>query len=298
MPRSLPRTLAAAALAVALLATSVPGRDGLVARGELRPVPGADEFGALGGVETWLYVRGDGSVQQRFQVWAKGLFDAEGTTLWMSFSGDSELEEVAELAAFDGSARWQATKDSARDDTDELPLGVERVVDLFDAPVEIRDFVEDPLLEGRVGRFRYRAINSGSGRAGVKTSKSKLKRPRRPLPVLEPDARGFVRLYRKRVNDGFGPEIEQGIVVYAQGLTADADYEIWMEDVAGDLHMVTDEVITTAEGQALYTISTAEDTLPPELGVEDVRELHGARVEFRRAGDALYTLVGLMPRVR
>jgi hypothetical protein len=298
------RTLAVATLAVGLFATSVPGADGLVSRANLRRVPGSLEPDAKGGVETWLLVRGDGSVQQRFQVWVQGLFDAEGSTLWMAKPGDIELEQVGEFAFSGGSGRFQVGIDTARDGEDlaELPMGVEKVLELLRAPVEVRvpgdEFDDEPVLEGEVGVFRLRSVHAGSQRKGVSSRRSKLRRPRDPLPVLEPTARGYVRLWKRTENLGFGPELVQGITVYAQGLTEDADYEIWMEDPAGDLQYVGD-AISTAEGQALYALSTADgDTLPSELDVEDVSDLVGARVEFRRSGDATYALAGLCPRVK
>ncbi len=291
-------TALALAAAVAVLAVPATGRDGLVAKSGLHRVPGSDSFGVSGGVKAWLLVRGDGSVQQQFSVWAQGLFGEDFVTLWMAAPGDLELEQVAEMAVYGDAARFQVGRDSNREANPDLPLGVERVLELLRAPVEVRiPDVDDDIrvLEGEVGVFRLRSISTGGGRKGVASRSSRLKRPRRPLEPVDEEARGYIRLWRER-----GDRSGQGITVFAQGLAPETDYEVHIEGPDGELVPVADDVVSTAEGQALFVVNTRDgpdETLPEDLEVDSVSELAGRRIEVRQAGSDEYSLVGILPRV-
>jgi hypothetical protein len=127
--------------------------------------------------------------------------------------------------------------DSNREINDELPLGVDSVVRLLRAPVEIRvatDVDDLPYLEGEIAVFRFRSIASGEGRRGVSTRKARLRRPRDPSDDTFGDeaARGYVRLWRDRST---GTGSGEGITLFVQGLTPEAEYEVWIEDDLGDL---------------------------------------------------------------
>jgi len=298
--------LAAAVVAVlaaaALVAPADAKTEGLVARTRLHPVPTAGQFGATGGIQAYFRVRGDGSSVQGFRVWVDGVLDADGfedatgATLWMAKPGDVELEQVAELATFEGMGVYEVTVDSNRDVNDTLPLGVTRILDLLRAPVEVRvpnaDLEDVAALSGSIGVFRFRAVDSPRGR------RSALRRPPEPAVPPDADAQGLVQLWRLRRREAGEVIVESGMGLIARGLSPDAEYEVWIEDEAGDLAEV-DETTTTAEGQAVYHFAARDgDTIPPEIGADDVRELYGRRVELRRSGEEQYSLAGLFPRVR
>jgi hypothetical protein len=291
------RLAASAAVAAAVLAAapSVAG-NGFTASRDLIPIFGSLEPDAAGGLEAFLQVRGDGSIRQGLRVWIQGLSDATGATLWMANPGDVELEEVGEFAAYEGFGRFEVVNDTGRAAQDDLPLGAERMLNLLRAPVEVRvpgDDVEDEaILFGQIPEFKFRAIGGGK-RKGLSSRKAPLRLPRDPFPVVDDAARGFVRLWRRRVQ---GEVVDQGFTAYATGLTEDAEYEIWVEDEVGDMQLAG-ECTSTAEGQAYFVVSDGAGDLPLELG-DDLSLLPGRRVEFRRAGDEEFSLAGTCPRVR
>jgi len=270
------------------------GGKGFVSAQNLHRVAGSSEPGAQGGYRTWLRVRGDGTIVQSFSVWIRGLFDADGSTLWMASPGELDVEEVADFAYSDnGAGRYLVKTDSRRSVNPELPLGVERVLDLLRSPIEVRipgfDAEDEAILRGSLVEFRYRGVGGGGRR-------SRLRQPPDPLDPVDPGATGFLRVW-KRGRDSFG-DPRQGVIVLAAGLTPDDFYEVWMEDAAGDMQEVG-EMTTTVDGTGFFNLDSRDgDTLPPEIDVEDVRELFGRRVELRRSGFDEYSLVGLFPRLR
>ena len=288
MRRSL---LPTAALLAALLLPSA-GADagkGFFVQQNLNPVFGTSEPDARGGFSSWFRMRSDKSTVQGLKVWVQGLSDSEGASLWMAKPGDAETQEVAQLAvAENGSGFFEVVIDSARDDGAEIPLGVESVLRLYFGVVEIRvpgaELDDVPVLRAKIGTFHYETIDlTGPGRT------AELRRPPPPAPLPDDFARGTVRTWRRREQGA----IQQGVTLNASGLTADSDYEIWIEDAAGTLVEVG-ELAATSEGLGYWSLDTRYgDTLPPGIDVDSVRDLRRRRVELRRSGFDDYSLAGL-----
>ncbi len=289
------RLLVLPAVLLAGLLAPAPGAGG--ARGfflqqPLHVASGSPEPTAKGGFTSWFRTRNDLSTVQGLKVWVQGLSDAEGASLWMGKPGDADTQEIAKMAwAENGSAVFEVVVDSAVDDGSEIPLGVESVLRFFYGFIEIRvpgaDLVDAPVLRARVGKFSFEEIElNGPGRH------ANLRRAPSPGAVPDDLARGSVRYWRRRS----GGAVQQGVSLDAQGLTADSDYEIWIEDEGGTLVEVG-ALAATSEGQGHWALDTRYgDTLPAGIGVDGVRDLARRRVELRRAGFTDYSLAGLFPR--
>lgn len=297
-PRAL--LLAALGLGAALLPAPVAeAGDGFVGRCPLLPIPGAGADDATGGVTAWLRVRQDDSLVQGLRVWVRGLDDSEGASLWITLPGQQDAEEVGDLAwAENGSAYFEVVVDSRYDNGAEIPGGVESMVKLTRAFLEVRvpgPALEDvPVLRGRLTHFRFRSVVLRAGSPGTRGRTARMVRP--PPPVVPPDdaARGSLRVWRRPRPAG----ARMGITVFARGLTAEETYEVWIEDPAGDLQEVG-SLDSTGDGLGYWSLDTdAGDTLPPEAGEDDVRGLAGRRLEIRRSGFTDPSLVALVPRVR
>jgi hypothetical protein len=292
-PRTRPILLSAALLAGLLLPS--PGADagrGFFVQQNLRQVLGSGEPDAIGGFTSYFRTRNDHSTVQGLKVWVQGLSDAEGASLWMGKAGDAETQEIAKLAWTDnGSARFEVVIDSALDDGAVIPLGVESVLRFFGGVVEVRvpgaDLVDAPVLRAKVGDFDFTEIDlTPSGR------NADLRRAPPPGAVPDETARGSVRLWRKRQAGA----IQEGVSLSARGLTADSDYEIWIEDAGGSLVEVG-ALSATTEGLGYWALNTRYgDTLPAGIGVDTVKDLRRRRIELRRAGFTDYSLAGLFPR--
>ena len=254
---------------------------------------------------SWFRYRNDRTSIQGLRIWVKGLLDEfgdpviEGATLWMTAPGEFETQQVGSLACTEsGSAFFEIVVDSRFDDPAEaLPLGVPSLLSFERALIEVRipDAAgEDvPALRGRILDFRYRDIVLGEGPPGTRGRTARMIRP--PDPVIPPDdlAVGRCRLFRRRTPDG--PRM--GIAVFARGLAPDQEYDVLIEDAAGDLQFVG-ELISTIEGLGYWAIDTGVgDTLPPETDEDDVRGLARRRVEIRRSGFTDPSLVGILPRL-
>ncbi|HEU4394261.1 MAG TPA: hypothetical protein VFS92_01770 [Planctomycetota bacterium] len=300
------RLLAAAALAAALLpAPAASSSDGFLGRAGLFPVPFSGQFEATGGVTAWFRLRGDKSSIQGMRVWVKDLLDEdglpieEGATLWMTKPGEFETQEVASLACTeDGSGYFEVVIDSRVDDGSVIPLEQESMLKFLRATIEIRipsALGEDvPALRGSITSFRYRDIVLGEGAPGTRSRTARLIQP--PDPAIPPDdfAAGRARLWRRRAP--LGPRM--GVAVLARGLEPDLDYEVLVEDPAGDLQPVG-LLTSTLEGVGYWAIEIEPgDTLPPEFAEDDVRGLARRRVEVRRSGSTDPSLVGILPRLR
>ncbi len=303
-----PRRMMAAALVASAVALSLPGSDagageGFVLSQSLHVVTSSGETEAVGGVEAWLRVTNAHTVVQSFRVWCKGLSETEdGATLWMAAPGTSELEEVAPLAlAANGTGQWRVYVDSGWETNAELPLGVERILDLQGGLIEIRrpgaGLEDEPFLAGTIGDARWRDIPSPDGSPGSRVKRARLHRP--PEPVVAPDstARGTVRLWRQRKRGDIAT-LEQGLDLFAQGLTEDETYEVWIEDAAGVMVWIED-IDSTSEGMAMFSIDTRYgDLLPAEADVETVRDFARRRLELRRVDYEDPSLVAVLPRIR
>ena len=300
------RLLAAAALVAAALlpAPEAASAQGFLGRAPLFPVPFAGQDEATGGATAWFRYRNDRTSVQGLRIWVKGLLDEfgdpviEGATLWMTAPGEFETQQVGSLACTEnGSAFFEVVIDSRSEDPAEIPLGAASLLAFERALIEIRipDAAgEDvPALRGRILDFRFRDIVLGEGPPGGRGRTARMVRP--PDPVIPPDdfAVGRARLFRRRTPDG--PRM--GIAVFARGLAPDQEYDVLIEDPAGDLQVVG-ELISTIEGLGYWAIDTGVgDTLPPETGEDDVRGLARRRVEIRRAGLTDPSLVGILPRL-
>ena len=301
------RLLAAAALAAAALlpAPEASPAEGFLGRAGLFPIPFSGQFGATGGVTAWFRLRGDKSSVQGMRVWVKDLVDEDGlpveddATLWMTAPGESETQEVANLAcAGDGSCYFEVVIDTRVGDGSVVPLEQESMLKFLRATIEIRigsalgDAI--PAMRGSITSFRYRDIVLGDGAPGTRSRAVRMIRP--PEPAIPPDdfAAGRARLLRRRTPDG--PRM--GVAVLARGLAPDQDYEVLVEDSLGDLQPVGD-LTSTGEGVGYWVLEVEPgDTLPPEFGEDDVRGLARRRVELRRSGSTDPSLVGILPRLR
>lgn len=301
------RSSAAAAAAFAAVLLLAPGPaadagDGFVARQPLRVVSAGGEPDAQGGFESTLRVTNGRRVLQSFTVWFRGLSLAEGATLWMARPGDAELESVASFAvAENGSGVWSVRIDSSLGTNPELPLGVETVLELVRAPIEVRvpggGLDDVPVLRGRIGNYRFRDVRSGKGEGGTRSRRTPLRLPPEPVPVVDDGASGQVRVWRQR-RRGDLADLHQGLTVFATGLTEDDVYEVWLEDASGVLVEIG-EMESTEDGLAFFSLDTRmDDDLPSEADVETVRDLSGRRLEIRRSGFDDPSLVALLRRIR
>jgi len=297
------RTLLAAVSAVVLLAaaTADAGR-GFVSSRPLHRTDASSGTEARGGFAAWFRMRHDRTFVQGLRVWFDGVEDADGATLWMSKPGDAELAEVGTFATTvheDGltySGMFEVVVDSERDDGAEIPAGAESMLRLLGAPVEVRipagiaDAEDITVLEGEVGSYRFRRLKVDA--AGLPGRRARLRRPVAPDFPPDESAVGTASLWRRRL-PGKPPVYAKGIVVFARGLEPDADYEVLIEDPAGDM-VETGEFTASADGLALFSIDSREgDTFPDDLEAEDVRDLRRRRVEIVRSGFSTYSLAGL-----
>jgi len=299
------RRIAVAVLACAA-AAFLPGGvadagDGFVMRESLHFIPSAGEPDAIGGIEAWLRVTNDHKLVQSFTVWFKGLSDvSDGATLWMAPEGGYSYEEVAPFAvSANGTGIWSVYLDSSWENNPELPLGVERILDLHSVRVEVRvprDGDDEPVLAGQIFGYHYGSIPNGKGGPGTRVKRARMKQP--PAPVEAPDvARGRLRVWRQK-KKGDLASLDQGFEIFALDLTPDDTYEVWLEDAAGEM-IYLDETDSTSEGLAYFSLDTRYDgLLPIEADVETVRDLSRRRVELRRTGFEEPSLVGLFPRIR
>jgi len=302
------RTLGIAALALGAALLSAPpagAGEGFLGRCPLFPVLGAGQDGATGGVTAWFRQRNDRSTVQGLRVWVRGLVDAEGAALWVTPPGLTDAQEVGDLALaqdsdgeLTGSGYFEVIVDSRFDDGSEIPAGLESMVKLASARIEVRttdaDAVETASLQGRIPEFRFRDIVLRPGSPGTSGRTVRMVRP--PEPVVPPDdvARGSVRIWRRPQAGG----ARMGLAIYARFLTADESYEVWLEDPAGELQEVG-ALDSTADGLGYWSVDTATgETLPPEAGEDDVRGLRGRRIEIRRSGVTDPSLIAILPRVR
>lgn len=285
--------LPAALLAGLLLPSPGAGAGrGFVVQQPLNQALGSPEPSAKGGFTSWFRTRNDKTTVQGLKVWVQGLSDAEGSSLWMGKPGDAETQEIGKMAwADNGSAVFEVVVDSSLDDGAEIPLGVESVLRFYYGVIEVRvpgaDLVDSPVLRAKVGDFDFEEIDlGGPGRA------ADLRRAPSPGAVPDALARGSVRYWRRKS----AGVVQQGVSLTARGLTADSEYEIWIEDAGGALVEVG-ALAATAEGLGLWSLDTRfGDTLPAGIGVDSVKDLARRRVELRRSGFTDYSLAGLFPR--
>ncbi|MHC4822110.1 MAG: hypothetical protein ACYTDX_10375, partial [Planctomycetota bacterium] len=222
-----PLTALAVASAFLVLVPVAEGTKGFVSQRGLKPVRGSITPGVTGGITLWLKVRGNGSRVQQISAWFKGAIDQdelpieEGATLWMAKPGETELEAIADFAMSEGgSGIYKLTVDEDGAGGNELPLGVNNVLELLRAPVEIRvpgdDLDDEPVLFGKVADFRYKSLPR-AGRKSVRSKKRRIRRPPEPLPLLDESAKGYIRIWKSRELDEFDDRV-QGIVLFARGL--------------------------------------------------------------------------------
>jgi hypothetical protein len=220
----------------------------------------------------------------------------------MAAPGTFEAEEVADFAvAENGSGIWAVKANTGWASSPELPLGVDAVTKLAGALVEVRlpgDDLEDaPVLAGKLGDFDYGDLPARPGSPGNVIRTFRLRLP--PDLDARPDeaARGAGRIWRKRGRGDLADK-DQGVDLFAAGLTEDETYEVWLEDAHGEMIEVG-EAVSTAEGMAFFSVDTrAGDALPFEAEVETVGDLARRRLELRRTGFDEPSLVAILPRIR
>ncbi len=296
-------SLAFAVAAAALLAPgpSAEGGDGFLMRRPLLSL----SAGVSGGIEAWLRVTNGHRVVQGFSVWFRGVsgtgvFHMESAALWMASPGETDLEEVVTIPVSEnGSGLYQIRLDSSFETNPEIPLGAETVLNLERGLVEVRitrtNLSETTILEGRVGPFRWDEVD-GRGNRATRSRRTDLQ-----ATAEDEGARATLRSFRRRTRGDAEPAY-QGFSIYATGLTEDETYEVWIQTDPDDplsLEFLDMSFLSTADGLGFFSFDTREgDLLPDELGVEDVRDLYGLRLELRRSGFDDPSLVGFFPRLR
>src|SRR5262245_3605843 len=245
------------------------------------PAPDPDAFGQIrlekDGAEQKFRVRGENLATQGpvtpFGVWLEGavgsgtFFSLGSMLLESSGNGRWELELVAE-----GSAP--------------PALGVPDLADVAGRVVQVRSATGEVHLAGIVP-----ALGPGGGSAGGSTSKGQVSL-QRPVPAPDADAFGKVELE----NQG----AEQEFKVDGRNLPAGPGdgFGVFVEDGVGSGTFLTvGAMALKSPSQGRWELNLEHSGgAPPQLGVADLADLAGRKLEVRGASGAVY-LWAILPSI-